>query len=414
MRVEFLGGASEVGKSGIRISERDINIVLDYGVDIQTNPPRYPLPVKNVTAAVLSHSHLDHCGSMPALYTNEKPRTFMTDVTLESSLLLIKDSIKIARRNGYLLPFGKNEVKRMIKQTKLVTYEEHFKIGNISCQLFDSGHVPGSSGVLLSGGKKIFYTGDIKLEPTRLLNGCKLPQNIDTLIMESTYSQKDHPDRLSEEKRLISAIEEALAMNETALIPVFAVGRAQEILLILENYSDKIALDGMAKAASEIILEHKYYLKDPEKLKKVLKKIKWIRSDKEREKAVKKYPIIVTTAAMMSGGPVLYYLRMLKSRKGAKVLFVGYLVEDSPARNLIETGIFTTAEESYSVHCDLRQYDLSSHAGRKELFQIINLTKPKQVICIHGDECEKFARDIEERFSNIQAIAPKNGDALEI
>ncbi|MBI5061155.1 MAG: MBL fold metallo-hydrolase [Candidatus Aenigmarchaeota archaeon] len=413
MRIEFLGGAGEVGKSAVFIKDRDTNIILDYGTKLQTDPPSFPVEAEDVSAAILSHAHLDHSGGLPILYKKEKPPLFTNDITLESISLLLKDSMKIARKEHYPLPYSRTDFKKMLKHAKLMMYEEDFKIDNFHCQLYDAGHIPGSAGILLDNGKRIFYTGDIKLDSTRLLNGCKLPIDIDVLITESTYSDREHPDREEEEKKFLASIDEALSLDETTLVPVFALGRAQEVLLILEKYADKIALDGMAKKASEIVLDFKHYLKDPKKLKNILKKITWVRTDAERERAVKKYPIIVTTAAMMGGGPVLYYLRHLSSRPEAKVLFTGFLIEDSPAKVLIDTGLFETIEEKFNVHCDLHQFDLSSHAGHSELIEIIKRTNPKQVICVHGDECKDFAKGIESKL-DIPATAPKNGDILEI
>lgn len=413
MKIESLGGAQEIGKSAFLVSDKKTNIILDYGIQIQTIPPQYPLKAE-CDAVILSHAHLDHSGSLPILYKKYRPPLFTNDVTLDSTLLLIKDSMKIARKQHYKLPFSKNDVKRMFRSAKLLNYYEDFHIGDFSCSLYDAGHIPGSAGILLKNrGKSIFYTGDIKLDDTRLLNGCTLPKEVDVLITESTYSEREHPNREKEERRFISAVEEAIALEETALIPVFAIGRAQEVLLILENYVDKIALDGMAKPASEIILHYGYYLKDHEKLKSILNRVMWIKTDREREKAVKKIPIIVTTAAMMGGGPVLFYLRELRGRPEAKILFTGYLIEDSPARILTETGIFQSAEEKFHVHCDLKQFDLSSHCGRSELLEIIRRTNPKKVVCVHGDKCEKFAKEISEIF-DIETIAPRNGDALEV
>jgi putative mRNA 3-end processing factor len=110
---------------------------------------------------------------------------------------------------------------------------------------------------------------------------------------------------------------------------------------------------------------------------------------------------------------VVNYLREIQKHRESKVLFTGFLVEDSPGRNLIETKIFENAEEKFKVHCELSQFELSAHADKEGLFGIIKKLKPKQVICIHGDNCEKFAEDIESVLG-IQAIAPENDEVIRV
>ena len=414
MQLEVLGSGMEVGKSALLLSEGGCNILMDYGVKLQPEPPKYPPMIKRADGIILSHAHLDHSGGLPSLYKKSKPHLFMTDVTLDLATLLLMDSLKVSMKNGYGCPFSKNDIKHMIKNTKNVHYGEKFKVDKFSCRLFDAGHIPGSAGMLLeTKNKKIFYTGDIQTNDSNLLAGCRLPEKCDVLITESTYSMRDHPSRESEEKRLLDAVEESMANDETALIPVFAVGRAQEILLILEKYANKIALDGMARTASDVISDYAAYLKNPKKLSAVLKKVNWVHSNDERDKALKKNPIIVTSAGMMGGGPAVHYLRGMAHRKASKVLFTGFLVEDSPGRNLIETSVFKNAEEQFHVHCDLQQLNLSAHTDRTGLFAIIERTKPSTVICVHGDSNEQFAKDIEERFG-ITAIAPNNGEVIKL
>jgi putative mRNA 3-end processing factor len=169
----------------------------------------------------------------------------------------------------------------------------------------------------------------------------------------------------------------------------------------------------MAKTVAEAVLGYPNYLKDAQKLRKVLSKVFWVRSDKDRKKAAEKFPIIVTTAGMATGGPIVYYLRELKGEAEAKVIFVGYLAEDSPARILMDTGFFRTAEEQFKVRCDIRQFDFSAHAGRTELFDMIKMLKPKKLFAVHGDSCRKFADDVGDKFG-IEAFAPENGDAIAI
>lgn len=411
MKIKILGSGQEVGRSGILLQGTK-TITLDYGVKIEPEPPQYPMEEK-VDAVVLSHAHLDHSGAVPLLFRKAKPHIFMNDVTLELATMLLKDSIKVGRKEGYPTPFGKQELKKMAKATKLVAYREKFRVGDNHFSLWNSGHIPGSSSIMVENGKRLYYTSDIQTTDSHLIRKCQLPSKVDTLIIESTYGLRNHKPREEVEKEFISLVEEALLQNEIALIPVFAIGRAQETMMILEKFANKIAIDGMAKLATEIIAEYSSYLRNPERLRAVMNKAKFIRSYEDRKAALKSRPIIITSAGMMGGGPVISYLREISRRKESKVLFTGFLVEDSPGRNLIETKIFKNSEEEFHVHCDIHRMELSAHTDRKGIFDIIRKTNPSTVICVHGDSCTKVAKDIEEEFG-VQAFAPKNGEEVKV
>ncbi len=413
MQLEILGNGGEVGRSAFLLDDGKKKIMLDYGVKLQPEPPQYPMLAKP-DAVILTHAHLDHSGSLPRLYANRRPTLVMNDVTLELTNLLVEDSIKVGKKQGYPVPFGIPELRRMNKATKFANYGENFRIGSMKCSLHDAGHIPGSASILVENGKRIFYTGDIQTESSNLLHSCRLPKKVDVLILESTYGERIRRKRGDEEQRFLESVEEALAKEEIALIPVFAVGRAQEILLLLEKYANKIALDGMAKKASDIISQYGAYLKDRKRLKEILKKVHWVHTRKQRNQALKKYPIAVSSAGMLGGGPAIHYLREIKARPESKVIFAGFLVEDSPGRNLIQTKIFETAEERFHVHCELEQFELSAHADHNGLLSIIRKTNPEKVICIHGDSTKSFANIIENEFPGIEAIAPKNGDVIKI
>ena len=413
MKIELLGSGNEVGRSSIVVSEKK-SLMLDCGVKLFPEPPSYPKVEKeSIDAFILSHAHLDHSGGAPLLYKKKKPPAFMNDVTFDLAMLLLRDSIKVGKKQGYITPFGKQDLKRFSKSVKLVNFHEKFAAANFRCSLFPSGHIPGSSFVLIEGSIKIFYTSDIQTTESRLLNPCVLPNKADVLIMESTYSYKNHSPRTMEEMKLIAAVEEALATEEVALIPVFAVGRAQEIMLILKDYANKISVDGMAKTATDIIMSYPRYLRDPEGMRKMLKKVNYVRSAKDREHALKKSPIIISSAGMLGGGPAISYLRQIRKRTESKVLFCGFLVEDSPGRNLINTKIFKTAEEQFDVHCDLRQFELSAHVDRSGLFEIIEKINPKTVICVHGEHCKDFAKEVAQKY-NIDAFAPNDGETVRV
>ncbi len=415
MELEVLGSGNEVGRSALIIRDKKTEILMDCGVKLGPERPEYPnIYPKTLDACIISHAHLDHSGSTPIIFNKKKIPIYMNDVTLDLTTLLLKDSIKIGEKEGYGTPFSEKELKKMIDATKLINYEENFFVNDFTCRLYDSGHIPGSGSVFLNkNNKKILYTADIQTAESHLLNPCQMPKNIDTLIIESTYGIRDHPERKKEEQKLIDLVDEALARKEFAIVPVFAVGRAQEVLLILEEYADRIAIDGMAKTASEIIASYGAYIKDAERLRNILKKIKFVRSQKERERTLEERPIIVSSAGMMSGGPILHYLKEIRKREESKIVFTGFLMKDSPGRMLLQTKIFQNSKERFNVHCDIQQVELSAHADRSGLMEIIRNTEPQNVICVHGDNCIKFAKNIENE-TGINAIAPKNSEVVEL
>ncbi len=413
MQIEILGNGHEVGRSAFLVSDRKNSVMLDYGVKIEPEPPQYPLR-RRADAIILSHAHLDHSGGVPALYTKEKPHAFMTNVTLELSEMLLLDSLKVSASNGFNTPFTKKDINKLANCTKFVNYGEHFRVGNFACTMHDAGHIPGSAGTLMKNGKTIFFTGDIQTTDSNLLRGCRLPPKTDVLITESTYSYKNHPLREIEEDSLRQHVEEALARDEKVLLPVFATGRSQEVLLILEKYANKIALDGMAKKASDIIAQYPGYLKDKKRLKGILKRIHWVHGHESRLKAAQHYPIVIATAGMLGGGPATHYLKEMKHRQESKILFTGFLVEDSPGSKLLETKIFKNAEEQFKVHCEMWQFELSAHTDKNGLMSIIKKLNPETIICVHGEKTAEFAKDIEKHFPSVQAYAPKNGDVIRI
>ncbi len=413
MELQFLGGCREVGRSGILLSTKGTNIILDYGVELQPDI-RYPLfPKKKIHAVIPTHCHLDHVGSVPVLFKKYEPTVYMTRLTYELSDLLIKDFLKVARRNKKPLRFSRRDFKKMKRNVKIVDYEEEFQIGDVKIKLYDAGHVPGSAGVLLNvEGKNVFYTGDIKLYPTRLLNGCVLPkEDIDVLIMETTYGDREHPPRDQHEREFRDEVDYALNQEEFALVPVFAIGRAQEMMLVLKGYEKYMVLDGMAKEATRIMIRYNKYLRSPGDLGSIFNKIRVIENDRQRRDVLKRSSVILSTAGMLSGGPMIFYLKKLRNRKDSRVIFVGYQVEGTPGNYLLNTGVFKNDETEFDVKCKIRKFDFSAHAGRRELLEIVKKLRPKKVICVHGDHPEKFAKDVEKKFG-IDATAPKNGDKI--
>jgi putative mRNA 3-end processing factor len=407
MKLEFLGAMGSVGASGVLVENDNEKIVLDYGTKVREVPPKFPLPVEKPKAVLLSHSHLDHCGASPLLVKKYSTPIYALDVTKDLTELLLEDSIKVSREEGVELPFNEFDVRQTIKNFVLVDYNKPFKIGNFQITYFDAGHIPGSAMIFVESKEtNVLYTGDFNDINTRLLEKCEedLPK-VKNLIIESTYSDREHPDRKREEKELVKMIEETISDNHPAIVAAFAVGRAQEILLILAKHgiSYPLFMDGMAKKATTIINRYKKYLREPEDLEEALKLVTYVKG-RMRRRLVKEAACVITTSGMLTGGPAVKYIEKLYKKDRASLILTGWQIEGTPGRILLETGRFIYGNVDIEVKMKVKRFDFSAHAGRKSLFEFVKRLNPEKVFCVHGDHTEEFAEEL--RREGFEAIAP--------
>jgi len=425
MNLKFLGGAREVGRSGVVLDTGTVRVLMDYGIKIVSQAegplrePKIPLKVNlNLDAMLLSHAHLDHSGFIPNLYhRGYSGPTYTTATTLDLARILLKDSIKLADLRNHEKHFFPKDLKIMEKNEYRITYGQQFYVGNISVGVYDAGHIPGSVTFHLNTGKKsVVYSGDIKTKDTELMRGLEpIREKTDVLIMESTYGEREHPNRDDQERSLVEKIREALENGGIAMVPSFAVGRAQEILLILEKYGlDKypIYLDGMSVEATKIILRYPELIKQPKKLEKIFSSIVKVHNNKQRDRLIKEPCIIVTTSGMLNGGPIAHYLEKLYNREDCSLILTGFQVPGSAGRTLMDTGIYVNDNDKFKVRCKLSFIDLSAHSGRSELFDYVKMVDPEKIFVMHGDSCEEFADELKGK--GYDAYAPKIGEVCEI
>jgi len=304
IRLSFNGALSTVGASAVVVDTRTEKIVLDYGTKIQEIPPKFPLPVDGKPDAIIAtHCHLDHSGALATFFTkgNSCP-VYAINVTRPLTELLLRDSIKISREEGIELPFTKADVKETIKNFLPINYRAPFKIHKTEVTCYDAGHIPGSlMAFMKTGEKNILYTGDFKTTNARLLKKADqdLPE-IDILITESTYSDREHPDRKSQERQLVETINDTLAVDGVCLIAGFAVGRIDEILLALNarGIDYPVYVDGMAKKGITIINQYKKLLREPNSLDRVLEKVEYVASERMRRRIIRQPCVILTTSGM--------------------------------------------------------------------------------------------------------------------
>lgn len=419
VKIKFLGAAEEVGRSAFLVDAGD-KILLDYGVKLTPKQTEYPAKIEtNLDAVIISHAHLDHSGNLPHLYLDSRHLCYMTQPTLDLAKMLWHDTLNIAGMEGMDAPFSKEEIRRTEKYTFAVNYRRRMDITeNSSMQFFDAGHILGSAITRLDlKDKTLVYTGDFQPLETRLHNGADLGiKKCDYLIIESTYGDRNHPPRKESEKIFVEHVQDTIDRGGHALIAAFAVGRSQEVVDILNEYklNAEIYFDGMGQKASRIYLQYPRYLKDHAFLKKALNKVHWIRNIGMRKKALKEPSVIVTTAGMLTGGPIYYYLPELYKDKNSELMLTGYQVKETPGRAVLETNKINLNGINVELKMQLEKFDFSAHASRDELLKTIEKWSPEKVILVHGDAevVEVFKTEIERR--GFEAIAPKIGDEVQL
>jgi putative mRNA 3-end processing factor len=420
LELEFLGAGREVGRSGILLRTGTENILMDYGIKVGDENVEYPeMVIGKLNALLLSHAHLDHVGNVPALFAEGKRFTiYSPKINKYLSELLWEDTMKIARFERKRCAFNKGHTKKALKNFQAVNYKKQFMIGNSRITGFDAGHIPGSTMFMVeTNKKKILYTGDFNWRDTKLINGCEknLP-DVDILITESTYFKSEHPPREHEEKRLVQAVKETLDNNGVALISAFAVSRAQEMILILDEFGidAPIYLDGMARDVAKIFNRFPDLLREFDSLNNAMtnRNVEFVNRNSDRKKIIQKPGVIISPSGMLSGGPIAYYIEQLHKCEECSLLLTGFQVPMTEGHRLLETGRYIHDDLDLRLKMRVEKLEFSGHADNSEILDLIKRTKPEEVFCVHGEHTEEFAKFLNEH--DIYAKAPFNGEMVEI
>ncbi len=422
MKIKVLGAASEVGRSGFLVNCDGTNLLLDYGVMFakrRDDPPSYPLHIrpKDVDAAIITHAHLDHSGCIPSLFNGGNTEVYCTPPTLDLSILLIEDMLKIEKNKH---SFNYHHVNSMIKNSKEIGFREPVNIGNTKFELRSSGHVIGGSTVLVeTEGKRLFYTGDINLRGSRMLPKADLDiGDIDVLITESTYSQTNQMPREESEQGLIEFANEIMDNKGILFVPSFSVERSQEIACVLKNanFQHPIIMDGMALKVNDVMFRYPQYLKNINIFSDAINDAFLVRNHSDRKRAITEPCVVISPAGMLVGGNAIFYMQNLAFNDKNGIAIVSYQGEGTPGKKLLETGKILADGKEMKVKATVKQFQFSGHADRDSLFDMMkNIKGNPKVLTVHGDNesCLKFAEEIREQFG-LDAYPPKLGEEISV
>lgn len=454
VRISFLGGARQVGRSCLFLQTPESRILLDIGIDVTaSDQDQYPVldapefNIKELDAVIISHAHLDHSGLVPYLFkVGYEGPVYCTAPTRDIMALLQLDMVKIQHGEGKEPIYTSEEVKQMVLHTICLDWEEVTDITpDVRLTFYNSGHILGASMAHLNIGNglhNILYTGDIKFARTNLLEpaATQFPR-METLIIESTYGGKENlmPPPHESDANFAEIVKRTFERGGKILMPVLGSGRAQEVIVIIDRLAREgklpkipVYVDGMLWDVTAI------YTAYPEYLNNNVRKLifhkdqnpfmsdigKRVGSQKERMKVIEEEGpcIICATSGMLVGGPSVEYFKQLCENKRNTLVFSSYQGEQTLGRriqngekeiNFMENG----KPKVYKIEMEVERMEITNHCDRRELMNFLARVqpKPKRVIVVHGENsrCLDLASSYHKMY-RVETNAPRVLEAVRV
>ena len=452
-----LGGFGQVGRSCMLLTTPDSKVLIDCGVNPGARNPSeaYPrLDWANITldeldAVVIGHAHLDHTGFLPVLtkYGYKGP-IYCTEPTLPMMNLIQLDAIKVAGAQGRTPMYSERDVHQIMRQTIPLHYGTVTDISpDIKLVLANAGHILGSASChfhIGNGDHNFVYSGDIKYGKSMLLESARTNfPRVETLLIESTYGAKEdiQPTREEVETAFIKSVNETLSGGGKVLIPIPAVGRAQELMMVIDKYmksgqmtESSVFMEGMIQEATAIHEAH------PEYLERTLRQ-KILETDDNpfdseyftniehadgRDEPLREDSpcIIIATSGMLEGGPVLEYFRNLAPDKKNKILFVSYQVNGTLGRRVMDGARQVSIlgkegkVEVVTINCTTERLEgFSGHSDYNQLMSYVHRLRPKlrRVLVNHGErrKSENLSASI-RRMYRVTTHYPQVQEAIKL
>ena len=449
-----LGGVKQVGRSCFIVVTPESKVMLDCGINPgeMSGLNAYPrldwfnFDLDDLDAIVISHAHIDHQGFLPTLFKyGYRGPVYCTEPTLPLMILLQMDSVKIAKSNGTYLPYEARDVNEVIKHCITLPYGKPTDISpDVTITLNNAGHIMGSATVHmnLSGAHNILYSGDYKYSRTQLLDSAvSVYPRVETLITESTYGNTNDvmPDQQLVYRGFTESINKTLMDGGKVLIPVPAVGRAQEIMLVMAKemkegrlIESPIYIEGMISEASAIHMSYAHYL-GSEVRRSVSQGINPFQSEyftvisgygKRDDILNDENPaIVMATSGMLEGGPSVEYFKELAPDPKNKIIFVSYQINGTLGRRVLD-GVMSEVSmmdksgkvKVVPVRCHTQKIDgFSGHSDFNQILNFVSRIRPKRVLVNHGEKSksENVASAIYSRLK-VRSSVPDNREIVRL
>lgn len=446
MKFQPLGGANEVGASSTLIEIEGVCLLIDAGIRMNCGPDSQPefSEFHNDTmphAVLITHAHSDHTGALPVLRDlwHAGVKLYWTPATKAISRVLLEESAKRMqceqeeKEKPPLYTCEDLEGFLHCMQTEVPWWEPVPICGNIKATWIPAGHVLGAAMIYIQGEREsILMTGDVSATAQLTIPGMakKLPYQPDVMVMEATYGNSQHKAREQEAERLATDVAKTIAAGGKVLIPAFAVGRSQEVILILKRAMKRkqipefpVHVDGMVRKVNTIYSD---CAAEQNKDLFYSDAIRPVGSSEESDRILSGPSCcIVASSGMLIGGKSSFYAQRLASNPKNLIAITGYQAEGTPGqalRDWMKAGKPPDQmwqlkdQDPMSVKCEVKKYSLSAHADSQELLGLVEKVQPRQLFLVHGDAEARGAlfKSARKRFPAIDMKLPENGKSYSV
>ena len=449
---------TEIGANSYYLEIAGHELILDCGmhpknVGEDALPNFKAIADRKIEAALISHAHQDHIGTLPILMRRfPNARIFMTEATADIGNTLLHNSVNVMTRQRQEIGemaypfFTHRETDRASERWRWCPVDQRMSIFGerahnrerdaLTFEFFDAGHVLGSTGILLRGeGQTIFYTGDVNFDDQTIMEAAIFPEEkIDILIMESTRGDHAKPEnwtRLGEERRLADAIATAFNRGACVLIPVFALGKTQEILAMLYKFRRErlladfpIYIGGLSSKMTDT------YDRRAHVTRRQLPRLQLLKDAAPfilNDETVRDAPLRAGRVYALSSGMMIpktlsnVFAQRLVDNPQHSIFFVGYANPESPAGLLRDTPAggevaLDSDGPTQRVRCNIEQFQFSAHAARESLIDYAKKLSPKTIVLVHGDPpaVEWMRCKLTSELPGSDLIVPTPGVELEL